>query len=292
MRLILAIINSAFAAVNAFGINDLGALEIAKKNHPAIFISENVLEYTVSGVVGYIYNGEAEKCFSGDVAEKDSELYQEAELNAKKNLLAFLSKGESEVEVRISRGRKLYQFAEGNIRRVVCFVDKKDVSVSIVKPEPTNDDKHSEIPGNFNVVTNAIPNPQTIESEKIIPESSASDNRNPIEKCLRELEQNPCDCTIMSRLAKLYVRQGDLLAAKRMYSDIVKIVVKNEQIDKDFGSELLLEAGKFERRYGDANTAVKYYRLLVRCDGLRRWHLHKSVAEANRYIADLLLLAE
>ena len=222
------------------------------------------------------------------MAEKDSELYQEAELNAKKNLLAFLSKGKSEVEVRISRGRKLYQFAEGNIRRVVCFVDKKDVSVSVVKPEPMNGDKHSEVSGNFNMVTNTIANLKANENEQARQHSTVTASMDSIEKCLRTLEQNPCDCTIMSRLAKLYVRQGDLLAAKRMYSDIVKIVVNNEHIDKDFGAELLLEAGKFERRYGDANTALKYYRLLVRCDGLRRWRLHEKVAEANRYIADLL----
>jgi hypothetical protein len=87
----------------------------------------------------------------------------------------------------------------------------------------------------------------------------------------------------------MYIRQGDLVKASRMYADIVGQVISNERIDKEFGAGLLMEAAKFERRYGDTNTALKYYRLLVRCDGLRRWKLDEKVSEANKNIADLLL---
>ena len=48
--LLLLLSNSAFA------LNDLGSLDDARKNHPAIFVSGNVLEYTINKVNGYVYN--------------------------------------------------------------------------------------------------------------------------------------------------------------------------------------------------------------------------------------------
>ena len=38
---------------SAFALNDLGSLDDARKNHPAIFVSGNVLEYTINKINGY-----------------------------------------------------------------------------------------------------------------------------------------------------------------------------------------------------------------------------------------------
>lgn len=279
-------------ATKGWGLNDLGTISEAKKTHPAIFIPGNVLKYTVSGVKGYVYNGESEKCFSGDMAEKDSELYQEAVLDAKRNLIVFLCKQNPNAEISIQGAVKLYEYPEENMRRVVCFVKEDMVSIKgksakgiteaskELKVSIVNTNKPAQ-----KVVKELVKEP--IKGKSQLPKMSG--DRSPLDSCLREIAKNPSDCTCRSRAAKIYIRQGDLARASRMYAEVVGQVVSNEHIDKEFGADLLIEAAKFERRYGDINTALKYYRLLVRCDGLRRWRLDEKVSEANKNIADILL---
>lgn len=292
MKFILFTLVIMCIATSGWGLNDLGSLSEAKKTHPSIFVPGNVLKYTVSGVKGYVYNGESEKCFTGDMAEKDSELYQEAVLDAKRNLITFLCKQNSNAEISISGAIKLYEYPEGNMRRVICFVKEDMVSVNERRKkrniEPFEERKTSIINTNEpiqKVIKELVKEP--IKDNNPLPKMSSDES--PLDSCLQEIAKNPSDCTFRSRAAKMYIRQGDLVKASRMYADIVGQVVSNERIDKEFGADLLIEAAKFERRYGDINTALKYYRLLVRCDGLRRWRLDEKVSEANKNIADILL---
>ena len=297
MRFILLTLGITCITTSGWGLNDLGTLSDAKKTHPAIFIPGNVLKYTVSGAKGYVYNGESEKCFSGDIAEKDSELYQEAVLDAKRNLIAFLRKQNPNAEVTISGAEKLYEYPEENMRRVVCFVEEDMVSInerSIQRTIKASEERKVSVINTNEPIRKVV---KELEREPIKKEpvkensqhSMVSGDKSPLESCLMEIAKNPSDCTFRSRAAKLYIRQGDLVKASRMYADIVSQVISNERIDKEFGAELLMEAAKFERYYGDINTALKYYRLLVRCDGLRRWRLDEKVSEANKNIADILL---
>lgn len=115
--------------LSVHGMNELGPIDVAQKKYPAVFIPGNVLRYTVSGEIGYVYNGEAEKFFDGHFSEKDSELYREAELDAKKNLYAYLVKGNACKEVVVAESRKLYQYPDGRMRRVVCFVSQKSIII-------------------------------------------------------------------------------------------------------------------------------------------------------------------
>lgn len=292
MKFILSTLVITCIATSGWGVNDLGALSEAMKTHPAIFIPGNVLKYTISGAKGFVYNGESEKCFSGDMAEKDSELYQEAVLDAKRNLIAFLCKQNPNAEISISGAIKLYEYPEENMRRVICFVKEDMVSVNERRKkrniEPFEERKTSIINTNEpiqKVVKDLVKEPVK-EKHQI---SEISSDKSPLDSCLKEIAKNPSDCTYRSRAAKMYIRQGDLASASRMYAEVVGQVVSNERIDKEFGADLLIEAAKFERRYGDINTALKYYRLLVRCDGLRRWRLDEKVSEANKNIADILL---
>lgn len=292
MKFILSTLVITSIATSGWGVNDLGALSEAMKTHPAIFIPGNVLKYTISGAKGFVYNGESEKCFSGDMAEKDSELYQEAVLDAKRNLIAFLCKQNPSAEISISGAVKLYEYPEENMRRVVCFVKEDMVSIKARSAkritEASEELKVSII--NTNQLTQKVVKElvkEPIKDNNPLPKMSSDES--PLDSCLKEIAKNPSDCTFRSRAAKMYIRQGDLVKASRMYADIVGLVISNERIDKEFGAGLLMEAAKFERRYGDTNTALKYYRLLVRCDGLRRWKLDEKVSEANKNIADLLL---
>ena len=73
--------------------------------------------------------GEAEKCFDGDMAESDAELFQEATLDAKKNLYKHLTKEDKTLTVRMNGVKKLYEYSEEKMRRVVLFVAKSDVEI-------------------------------------------------------------------------------------------------------------------------------------------------------------------
>lgn len=126
----LTMMGATFAA---FAANELGSLSEARKHYPAVFVSGNVLPYTVAGVEGYTYVGEAEQYFTGNQAESDAELYQEACLDAKGNLLAYLKKSHPSCEITLSGATVMYQYAEGKMRYVVCFVPKDAVLIRKVK---------------------------------------------------------------------------------------------------------------------------------------------------------------
>ena len=280
-------------AIDVFALNELGSLEDAKRKHPAVFVPGNVMEYVISEEEGYVYSGESEKCFSGSMSEKDSELYQEAELEAKKNLLTFFSDRKPGYEAIIRGGRKIYEYPDGNMRRVVFFVKKDSVifqkipsTLSVKKNESTTTvDK-----GTFEKVASEIvrSNVVTTVDKAVCSNKIDAVKKDPLTICLEKIKKDPADCVAMSRAAKIYVRQGDMLRAGRMYGLIVKCVINDEKIDKDFGADLLLEAARFEKKNGDVNVALKYYRLVIRCNGLRRWNLDAPITEANKNIAILL----
>ena len=299
---------SILTSMSAFALNDLGPLEKAMKDHPAIFVPGNVLEYTIGSEIGYVYNGEAEKCFEGELAESDADLFQEASLDAKKNLYNFLTKDNKSLEVQMNGARKLYEFAEAKMRRVVMFVCKDKVRVT-AKPKQNLEVINTSVDhvaikapvakGNTNlqyridaksitnttVVTNSAP---PVTNQKVVENGSASDM---LPTYLDAITKSPTDCISMCKAAKLYARRNDIATAKKMYSNVVKQVVADEHMDKEFAAGLLLEAAKFETANGDIDCALKYYRLIIRCDGMRRWSLHEQVDEANKNISQLLLKA-
>lgn len=297
---------SILTSMAAFALNDLGPFEKARKDHPAIFVPGNVLEYTIGNEIGFVFNGEAEKCFEGELAESEADLFQEASLDAKKNLYNFLTKDNKSLEVRMSGARKLYEFAEAKMRRVILFVGKDNVSVTVKSNR--NLDVSNPVADHI-AVNAAVVAPKTNSQELMERESATNatvstnsaalqEDRKAVENgsardmlpiYLDAIAKSPRDCMSMSKAAKLYARRDDLAAAKKMYSRIVKQVVTDEHMDKEFAAGLLLEAGKFEAATGDIDCALKYYRLIIRCDGMRRWSLYEQVDEANKNISQLLL---
>ena len=264
---------SVLTSMTVFALDDLGTLEKAREEHPAIFVPGNVLEYTIGNEIGYVYNGEAEKCFEGELAESDAELFQEASLDAKKNLYDFLTKDDKSLEVQMSGVRKLYEFAEAKMRRVVLFVGKDKVSVT-ARPKRKLELSDS---------TAATP----VQTDGKAVENDGARDMLPI--YLDAIAKSPTDCISMSRAAKLYARRNDIQAAKKMYSRVVRQVVADEHMDKEFAAGLLSEAARFEAANGDGDCALKYYRLIIQCDTMRRWSLREQVDEANKNISQLLL---
>lgn len=132
-RCLLAILLLALA-LPSVALEELGVLAEAQRAHPAAFIPGNVLPYTLNDVPGYLFNGEAEQCFTGDLSESDAELYREALADAKANLANFFAQKVPGKTLTLRAVRKLYAYPEGKMRRVVCFVAEGDVA--FLEPAP------------------------------------------------------------------------------------------------------------------------------------------------------------
>ena len=170
------------------------------------------------------------------------------------------------------------------------FVRKDKVSVGakpkrnhgVSKPAVDPVEIKAPVVGNMNSQERSEAKSITNAAVTATSDSSSDDrkvvkNKTPVDMLpiyLDAVAKTPTDCTSMSKAAKLYARRNDIAAAKKMYSKVVKQVVATEHMDKEFAAGLLLEAAKFEATNGDVDCALKYYRLIIRCDGMRRWSLH------------------
>lgn len=258
------LLGATCAALVAVAANELGPLPDAQKRHPAVFVSGNVLPYVIAGVEGYTYAGEAEQCFAGGMAETDAELYQEARLDAKGNLLRFLKKERPSCEISMSGGIVMYQYPEGKIRRVVCFVAKEAVS--------------------FREQCNAIPDGMPTNAQKVasIPHSAR------VLAAEKSVADNPDDCLLRCRLARALIKDGRETQASVQYEAVLKIVISDRDIDKTIASESLSEGAQFFETVGSIERALKFYRMLVRCNDMRHWNLSDEILRANRKIEELL----
>ncbi len=122
--LILMIASFSF---NAWALNELGALADAQKNHPSVFVPNSVLTYQINNIWGYVFSGEAERDFKDKLAEPDSDLFREALLHAKRNLLNYFIKKDDSLGYSMSACTILYQYIQGNSYRVIWFVERKNI---------------------------------------------------------------------------------------------------------------------------------------------------------------------
>lgn len=262
----------------AFAADELGTLSEARKHHPAVFVSGNVLPYTISGVEGYTCTGEAEQYFTGKQAETDSELYQEARLDAKGNLLKYLKKERPACEATLSGVRVMYQYADGKMRYVVCFVPKTSVLIKEPKQEVFKETGAQEASQSGSEASSV--------EKPLAGIVSLSERVASLEK---KAEKNPSDCLLRCRLARTQIRASNEAAAAEQYQTVFKIVISSEKIDKIIASESLMEGAQFFENIGAYERALRFYRMLIRCNDMRRWGLSSEVAFANRKIAELLL---
>lgn len=266
-----------------FCVDDFGPLEKAKKALPAIFVPGNVLIETCNGVEYYVYNGVAERCFSGAMAEPDAELYREAVADAKRNLFAHLTKGDKRKTVELSGVTIAYQYSEDKLFRAICLVPKSKVVVRLAQPPKPPCDTSAVT---NNTVAPLVKKDAEADKKEMSPLPSVEDR---ISAYKEKLAVHPDDCVTAMRLARLYERNSDFANADMCYRKIVSAIVSNEKFDRELAADFLLEiAGKEESR-GDFATALKHYRLILRCDSLRRWRMEDVVQKANAAISRVAL---
>ena len=121
--------------LTCLALGEFGEFQAARQSHPEFFRPGVVEDARLGDEPWYVYCGEAEKCFN---EEQDSELYEEAEVQAKQNFYSYFQKKENNpaVKVGVATGRKLYQFTEGKMYYVVLGVPKSGVSVSVPVAKP------------------------------------------------------------------------------------------------------------------------------------------------------------
>ena len=59
--------------------------------------------------------------------------------------------------------------------------------------------------------------------------------------------------------------------------------------DKELAADFLLEIAEKEASRGGFATALKHYRLILRCDSLRRWGMEDVVQKANAAVSRVAL---
>lgn len=130
MKMLGLMICSVFGGLACFALGEFGEFNSIRQSHPEFFRPGVVEDAHLGDEPWYVYCGEAEKCFN---EEQDSELYEEAEVQAKLNFYSYFQEKEKNpsVKVGVATARKLYQFAEGKMYYVVLGVPKSGVSVSV-----------------------------------------------------------------------------------------------------------------------------------------------------------------
>lgn len=330
-------------------VNELGPFDKARSSHPAVFVPCNVLEYTVGNEQGYVFGGESSQRFRN--ALSDGKLYREATLDARRNLYKFLTMGDKSKTVEMSGARPLYQYTEGEKRRVILFVPKKNVRVFVPQPVQVRSPVSEEVnpppvvqviaentrgkvlpktitnvvvASNFSTNVVAVSSPLPVVTKSLLTntvvaastsnvvaapqlstnavvalqpfvgiaagENTVSTSRiDRLAVCLKQMNENPDDCTIMSEVARLYAERGNFQKASSVYAKIVECVVADMEINKMIAVELLVEAAEFEKENGNAELALNYYRAIVRCDSVRGWKLQGPITEARKNISQLLI---
>ena len=266
-----------------FCIDDFGPLEKAKKALPAIFVPGNVLIETCNGAEYYVCNGVAERCFSGAMAESDAELYREAVADAKRNLFAYLTKGDKRKTVELSGVTIAYQYSEDKLFRAICLAPKSKVVVRHEQPPQPPCDT-SAITNNT-IASLAKKDAEAIKKETP-PRISVEDR---ISAYKEKLAVRPDDCVTAMRLARLYERNGDFANADTCYRKIVSTIVSDEKFDKELAVDFLLEIAEKEESRGNFAAALKHYRLVIRCDSLRGWGMEDVVQKANAAVSRVTL---
>ncbi len=117
-------------ALQAFAFEDLGPLASVRSKRPELFVPGNVLVVEIKGTPCYVFSGEAEQSFTGDFAESESELYDEAVLAAKSNFYEHLSKGDKKTEILMSGCQLLYRYNDKKIYTAILFVPKANVKIT------------------------------------------------------------------------------------------------------------------------------------------------------------------
>ena len=135
MKLPVLIFVVFFTAI-LMAFEDLGSLKTAQNKYPQIFNTGSVNIITINNIPCYVFSGEAEQAFSGEFAETESELYEEATLSAKSNFYEYFSKKNKNTVISMNGCAVLYRFNNKKQYTVILYVPKENVKIKTPAWEP------------------------------------------------------------------------------------------------------------------------------------------------------------
>ncbi len=286
MKALVLLIFCLLCGLTCLALGEFGEFQAARQSHPEFFRPGVVEDARLGDEPWYVYCGEAEKCFD---EEQASELYEEAEVQAKLNFYSYFQKREKNpaVKVGVVAARKLYQFTEGNMYYVVLGVPKSGVSVSVPVANPAPPVIVQTKP----ISQPSLPLAQAVVSPVGQPAAESPSNvKQPNEigdaeklKILRaRLVKNPGDFHTRIRMAKIFDSQGNERRALRNFSDAARLLVQAKDVPVSEKIDVLNEIASYEESHGAGALALKHYRALQRMGG-------KGAAIATSRISRLLL---
>lgn len=276
----------------AMAFEDLGSVEAARRDHPNIFVPEEVSVVDVNSVVHYVFSGQAEKCFS---EETDSELWEEASMAAKNVFYAHLSDGKDGVRVSMSGCEPLYRLRDGNVFTMIMCVPRDKVVITtenpvatdapadeaVQKPDPqtaaevsacsltsvsvapaANDEKAGSGDG-VSSPSDEIVRDLVVEVTSSVQDEVPVDIDLRISRLRERLDANPDDWRVRRRLAKLFAVKGDGVKAAKFYDSAARGALRDEDILEEERVEVVYEAACACEAGSQMHLALKYYRMLL-----------------------------
>lgn len=294
----------ALALVSGYAKDEFGPCAEAKSKHHEFFKPGAVIETLLGSEPWYVYCGDAEKCFS---EETDSELFQEAEVQAKSNFYEHFVKLTQDrgVKVTVQRARRMYQCADGKMRYVVMGVPKSGVAVSAQSQKPvaptcprsdpivkTNKEQSPCLPASASYISSEkVPDdkPVTPAAEKVEEKNkdgttdTAMSEEEKLNVLRARLERRPGDFHTRIRMARIFKSQGKTTRALRNYYDAARLIILDEYTSAEDKVDDLREVAEFEESVGAGSFALKHYR------AIQRFRIPEHAKYATQRISDLLL---
>jgi len=258
-----------FCTTVLMAFEDLGPLKTAQKKYPQIFKTGSVNIITINKIPCYVFSGNAEQAFSGDFAEPDSELYEEATLSAKSNFYEFLSEKDKNVSISMTGCSVLYQYNDKKLYTVILYVPKKNVIVKL-------DKKNTEFKKKNNTPTHlkkpepkpspAKVTPPSAEAQVSIKQNTApqSSLERRIAKFRKRIKNNPSDTISLIALADLYKKSENFSEATKFYCLAIKQFEKDIFFDEAEKIRVIYNVALLFERINKNNMALKYYHYMLR----------------------------
>lgn len=283
----------------AIAFEDLGPIETARRDHPNIFVPEEVNVVDINSVSHYVFSGQAEKCFP---EETDSELREEAVMSAKNVFYAHLSGEKEGVKISMSGCKPLYRLHDGNVFTMIMCVPRDKVLITTEKTAATETHAPAVVLERKPELTASVPTPESngpAEKAELIAEVQAPATEKPdpaaeqpgsssaavqtpavenqpatqeeahvdidlrIAKLRERLDANPADWRVRRRLAKLFVDKGNKVKAAKFYDTAVRDALKDKDILEEERIEIVYETARACEAGSQTNLAIKYYRMLL-----------------------------
>ena len=258
-----------FCTTVLMAFEDLGPIKTVQKKYPQIFKTGSVNIITINKIPCYVFSGDAEQAFSGDFAETESELYEEATISAKSNFYEFLSKKDKNVSISMTGCSVLYQYNDKKLYTVILYVPQKNVIIKLDKKNPefkkiNNTPVQLKEPEQKNSPAEEV---QTSSETQVFikqdaPKQSSQERR--IAKFRKRIKNNPSDTISLIALADLYKKAEKFSEATKFYCLAIKQFEKDIFFDEAEKIRVIYNVAHLFEKTNKNNVALKYYHYLLR----------------------------